>query len=320
MKQSIDDLRRPDAGFSPAQRDMHVAARRVRVLALAAAVLIAWAPASWAQQPAGEPPVAAEVEDAAAPEGDQTDADATMRTEPIAVEDPIPTRDLWSIAKDGGPMMIPIAICSLILVAFVFERFTSLRKGRIIPKPFVSRFLQQMREGELDRQQALELCEENGSPVARVFAGAVRKWGRPAVEVEQAIIDAGERVTNGLRRYLRVLNGVATISPLLGLLGTVVGMIRAFNAIATSDALGRPELLATGISEALLTTAAGLSVAIPALIFYLYFVSAVDRLVMDIDSLGQELVNMISAEELQGKDKPADSGKSRRGKRQGSTT
>ena len=134
-----------------------------------------------------------------------------------------------------------------------------------------------------------------------VFAGAVRKWGRSAVEVEQAIIDAGERVTNHLRRYLRVINGVATVSPLLGLLGTVVGMIRAFNAIATSEALGRPELLARGISEALLTTAAGLTVAIPALIFYLFFVGRVDRLIIEIDALGQELVGAISAEELQDK-------------------
>ena len=226
-------------------------------------------------------------------------AEAPAKAQPLSADEPIPTEDLWSIIKDGGPLMIPIALCSFILVAFVFERAISLRRGRIIPKPFVTRLLQQMREGDMDRDKALELCESNGSPVAEVFAGAVRKWGRPAVEVEQAVIDSGERVTNGLRRYLRVLNGVATVSPLLGLLGTVVGMIRAFNAIATSDALGRPELLANGISQALLTTAAGLTVAIPALIFYLFFVSRVDRLIIDIDALGQELANMISAEGLQ---------------------
>ena len=94
-----------------------------------------------------------------------------------------------------------------------------------------------------------------------------------------------------------------------------MGMIRAFNAIATSDALGRPERLATGISEALLTTAAGLTVAIPALIFYLFFVSRVDRLIMDIDSLGQELVPLISAEEMEEKTKQTSSSKSRRAAR-----
>ncbi len=226
-------------------------------------------------------------------------ADTNPRTDAVATEEPIPTQDLWSIIQQGGPLMIPIGICSLILVAFVFERAISLRRERVVPKPFVTRFLQQLADGELDREQSLALCEENGSPVAQVLKAAVRKWGRPAVEVEQAIIDAGERVTNGLRRYLRVLNGVATVSPLLGLLGTVVGMIRSFNAVATSNALGRPELLASGISEALLTTAAGLTVAIPALIFYLLFISRVDRLIIDIDAVGQEVVSTISAEEMQ---------------------
>ena len=237
------------------------------------------------------------------------------RVAPVATEDPIPTQNLWSIIQDGGLLMLPIALCSLMLVAVIFERIISLRRGRVIPKPFVSRLVTQIRDGELDREQALELCVENGSPVADVLAGAVRKWGRPAVEVEQAVIDAGERTTNGLRRYLRVFNGVATVSPLLGLLGTVVGMIRAFNAIATADAMGRPELLANGISQALLTTAAGLSVAIPALILYMYFVSRVDRLIIDIDALGQQLVNMISAEELQNKDRKPGASKSRRGAR-----
>ena len=228
---------------------------------------------------------------------------AEQRAAPVADENPIPTRDLWDIIQDGGLLMIPLAVCSLLLVTLIFERMISLRRGRIIPRPFVSRFLEQIRAGELDRDGALQLCTESGSPVATVFAGAVRKWGRPSVEVEQAIIDSGERATNGLRRYLRIFNGIATISPLLGLLGTVVGMIRAFNAIATSDAMGRPELLANGISQALLTTAAGLSVAIPALIFYMYFVSRVDRLIIDIDALAQDLVNLISAEELESGDK-----------------
>ena len=237
------------------------------------------------------------------------------RVAPVARENPIPTQNLWSIVKDGGLLMIPILICSLILVAVVFERMISLRRGRVIPKPFVTRFIRQIREGELDRDRALELCLDNGSPVADVLAGAVRKGGRPGVEVEQAVIDSGERTTNGLRRYLRVFNGVATVCPLLGLLGTVVGMIRAFNAIATADAMGRPELLATGISQALLTTAAGLSVAIPALILYMYFVSRVDRLIIDIDALGQELVTMISAEDLENQSQKPPPGKARRGAR-----
>ena len=272
--------------------------------ALAGAVIVAVMAApipSPAQSPHGSTPVTAGT------------PGAGERITPVVKEEPIPTQNLWDIVRDGGLLMVPIAFCSLVLVATVFERTVSLRRGRVIPGPFVSRFIQQMRENELDRDKALALCLENGSPVADVFAGAVRKWGRPAVEVEQAIIDAGERATNGLRRYLRILNGVATVSPLLGLLGTVVGMIRAFNAIATSDAMGRPELLASGISQALLTTAGGLTVAIPALICYMFFVSRVDRLIIDIDALGQELVRMISAEELEQAERKTPSPKSGRG-------
>jgi len=208
----------------------------------------------------------------------------------------VPRSNLFDIIKSGGWLMLPILACSVLLTLFVFERLISLRRGRVIPRPFVKRFLEELRAGQLDKEKALELCEENDSPVARVFAGAVAKWGRPSVEVEQAIIDSGERVTNGLRKYLRLFNGISTISPLLGLLGTVVGMIRAFNDIATADALGRAELLAGGIGQALLTTAAGLTVAIPALIFYLFFLSRVDKLVIEIDALGQNVVNEIAAD------------------------
>ncbi len=205
-------------------------------------------------------------------------------------------KNLLQVMRDGGPLMIPIGMCSVILLVFVLERLISLRRGRVVPRPFVRRFLQQLRDGQLSVESALELCDKNRSPVAEVFAAAIRKWGRPAVEVEQAIIDAGERVTNELRKYLRVINGISTVTPLLGLLGTVLGMIQTFNTIAVGDAMGRPEMLAGGIGQALLTTAGGLSVAIPALIAYLYFVGRVDRLIMDIDSMGQRIVDVIAAD------------------------
>ncbi len=236
--------------------------------------------------------------------GQDTTADETPSAaietpeEPEVHQNTIPTQNLLSVLRDGGPLMFAIGGCSFLLVVFVFERLISLRRGRVIPRPFVRRFLKQLRERELDRDEAIGLCEENKSPVAEVFAAACKKWGKPSVEVEQALIDSGERVTNGLRRYLRLFNGISTISPLLGLLGTVLGMIRAFNAIATADAMGRPELLATGISQALLTTAAGLTVAIPALIAYLYFVGRVDQLIIEIDALGEKVVGLISAESL----------------------
>ncbi|HEV3343969.1 MAG TPA: MotA/TolQ/ExbB proton channel family protein [Pirellulales bacterium] len=224
---------------------------------------------------------------------------------PVSTTDLIPQRNLFQIIKAGGILMVPILFCSFITLVFVFERAIALRRGRVIPRPFVKRFLHQLSEGQLDREKSLQLCEENGSPVAQVFAAAVRKWGRPAVEVEQAVLDAGERASNGLRKYVRVFNAVSTISPLLGLLGTVFGMIKAFNDISTSDAMGRPELLSRGISEALITTAAGLSIAIPALVCYLFFLSRVDQLIIDLDALGQEVVAAVSAEALQAAAKPS---------------
>ena len=209
------------------------------------------------------------------------------------------SKNLVGIIRDGGLVIYPLFACSFVLLVFAFERFISLRTGRVIPRPFVKRFMHQLQEGQLDRDEGRLVCEENGSPTALIFAAAVRKWGRPAVEVEQAVIDAGERACGNLRRYLRVFSGLGTIGPLLGLLGTVFGIIRAFGDIAMSESTGRTEMLSHGISEALYCTAFGLSVAIPAVVLHLYFVSRVDRLVIQIDTLGQEVVNTISAEALQ---------------------
>lgn len=208
----------------------------------------------------------------------------------------IPNKNLLQIIRAGGVVMVPILFCSFLTLVFMLERGMALRTGRVIPGPFVKRFLHQISAGELDATAALQLCEEDRSPIATVFAAAARKWGRSAGEIEQAVLDQGERTVNGLRRYVRLFNGISTVSPLLGLLGTVLGMISAFNDIAGSDAMGRPELLAAGISEALITTAAGLCVAIPALVCHLFFVSRVDQLTIEIDRLGQQLVDLIHSE------------------------
>ena len=207
---------------------------------------------------------------------------------------------LTDMLRRGGVLMVPIGICSLILLVFVFERLISLRKGRIIPGPFVTRVLEQVRSGELNRESAVSLCERNASPIANVFKAGFMKWGRPSVEIEQAVLDEGERESNRLRRYLRLINGVATVCPLLGMLGTVLGMIHAFDAIAaTSPTQAEPSMtIATGISQAMLTTAAGLTVAIPALIAYLFFSGRADRHVMELDSLGMKIVNLVSSEAL----------------------
>jgi biopolymer transport protein ExbB len=217
----------------------------------------------------------------------------------LAAAGPIPTTSLWEALWAGGPLVIPIIVCSFVLVLVTFERVFSLRRGRVAPKLFIERLLLQISEGALDRNQAFDLCDENPSLAAGVFAAAVRKWGKPAVEVEQAVLDEGERAANSMRRFLRAINCIASVTPLFGLLGTVWGMIVAFNEIAGSGAMGRPEMLAAGIGTALMSTAAGLCVAIPALILYLFFVGRVDALVMEIDRHGQDLVNLISAEALE---------------------
>jgi biopolymer transport protein ExbB len=256
------------------------------------ALVVASAAMAWAQS-----------SDHASSEATAEQADAPRESRgtaaPVSSGDLIPQKNLLQIMKAGGLLMIPILFCSFITLVFVFERAIALRRGRVIPGPFVKRFLHQLSEGQLDREQALELCEQSRSAAAGVFAAAVRKWGKPAVEVEQAVLDAGERASNGLRKYVRVFNAVSTITPLLGLLGTVLGMIKAFNDISTSDAMGRPEFLARGISEALITTAAGLSIAIPALVCYLFFVGRVDKLIIELDALGQQVVAAVSLEGLQ---------------------
>lgn len=224
----------------------------------------------------------------------------------------IPVRNLLQIFHDGGLMMYPIALCSFALMVFSFERMIHLRRGRVIPRPFVNRLIEQVQQQQVDRDEAIELCEKNPNSMSRIMTAALKRYGKPAVEVEQAVLDAGERESNQLRKYMRLLSAISNISPLLGLLGTVMGMIQSFNDISTSQAMGRPEMLAGGISQALLTTAAGLLVAIPAYAMYVYFVGHIDRLIMEMDHHAQRLVDAVSAEGLQESDVGRSRSRSRR--------
>ena len=210
----------------------------------------------------------------------------------------IPTDPLGIADAMGRPFTIAFIIASVIGVWSVIERLVILRRRRVIPKAFVERFLMHLRAGRMDKNEAIAVCHQNQSPMADIFMHGVRKWGRPSVEVEQAVLDGGERQVTQLKKGLRVLNGVSTLSPLIGLLGTVVGMIRSFNDIATAGAMGQTQTLANGIALALLTTAVGLLIAIPAMAAYLYLAGRIDSIVMEMDRLGQELVHLISAEAL----------------------
>jgi biopolymer transport protein ExbB len=197
-----------------------------------------------------------------------------------------------------GVWTVPFAAVTLVALWVTADRLVVLRRGRVIPKPFVQRFLKLLDEGELEPDEALQICEENDSPVAHVFAHGVRKWGKPSVEVEQAIIDGGERQVSALRNHLRILNGVTTVAPLLGLLGTVWGMLLAFKDISKPGHGGHMDQLGSDIALALVTTAAGLVIAIPAVCVYLFLSGRVDSLVMEMDDLSQRVVHCISAEAL----------------------
>lgn len=210
----------------------------------------------------------------------------------------IPT-DLSGIAGAMGRLFTAaFIVASVIGVWSVIERLVVLRRRRVIPDSFVDRFLTQLRAGRIDKSEALGLCQQNASPVSDIFMHGIRKWGRPSAEVEQAVMDGGQRQVYQLRKGLRVLNGVSTLSPLIGLLGTVVGMIRSFNDIAVAGAMGQTQTLANGIALALLTTAAGLMIAIPAMAAYLYLAGRIDAIVSEMDRLGLEVVHLISAEAL----------------------
>jgi biopolymer transport protein ExbB len=225
----------------------------------------------------------------------QADAAEAPAVDPAAMR--MPT-NIIEMIQSLGVWVYPFAALSLITVWSTVERFVMLRRSRVIPKPFVQRFLKLVETGELERDEALQVCQENESPIAMIFAHGVRKWGKTSVEVEQAIIDGGERQVASLRSNLRVLSGAYTVGPLLGLLGTVWGMLMSFEKIANSGAMGNSQQLAAGIALALVTTAAGLAIAIPAIIIYMYLVGKVDSLVMEMDELSQRLVNSISAEAL----------------------
>ena len=177
----------------------------------------------------------------------------------------------------GGWFMVPIAATSLVGVALVIERLLALRRRRIIPP----RFMRGLLSLAPARTVALDYCRNNESPLARIVAAGLRKLPAGEAPAERAMEDAGAIEVHRLRKHLRMMYGVSVVAPMLGLLGTVSGMIEAFRVTTTERGLGRPELLATGIYEALVTTMAGLVVAIPVLMFYYYFVSKVENFVAE---------------------------------------
>lgn len=200
-------------------------------------------------------------------------------------------QSVWDFVTKGGLMMIPIGICSLIALTILVERALSLRRRKVIPAGFLAGVRKSLNGGD-DREGAMEYCKKDGSPIALIVAAGIKKLGQSSEIIEKSMQGAGERAVLMLRRYTRALAVIASVSPLLGLLGTIIGMIHAFQTVAMSpEALGRAELLARGIYVAMITTAAGLMVAIPALIGYHWVSAKIEGLVSEMDHVAMEFID-----------------------------
>lgn len=184
---------------------------------------------------------------------------------------------MLEIVRAGGWLMLPIIWCSIIAAAIVLERLWTLQVKRVIPANLTRQVQDWISNDELDPAHLQRLHQS--SPLGQMLATGLANRNRPREVIKETIEDVGRHAVHELERYLSALGTIAAISPLMGLLGTVIGMIKVFAAI-TSSGVGNPGVLAGGISEALITTAAGLSVAIPALIAYRHLRSRVDALVI----------------------------------------
>lgn len=195
---------------------------------------------------------------------------------------------VWDFVVKGGPTMGVIIACSLVALTVVVERSIVLRRGAVIPRGF----LEGLKAVWGDREAALGYAKANGSPIARVLEAAIARREQGTAAVEKAVEDAGRREVVRLRHRMRLLGSLPQVSTMLGLLGTIFGMIKTFQAVATSgQALGKTELLAKGIFEAWTNTAAGLLVAIPVMIAYQMLMGRIDARIAELDRVADEWVN-----------------------------
>ena len=202
---------------------------------------------------------------------------------------------LWQTFLAGGPVMWPILLCSIFALAIILDKFWHLNKIRIDTQQFLSSILDKMKRHQV--KEALEICEKTKSPISHILKAGILKYDRPRPQIKEAIEDASLYEIPRLEKNLTMLATIAHISPLLGLLGTVTGMVRCFQTIqakATSFHPVSPGDLAGGIWEALLTTVAGLIVAIPTFIIYNYLVSRINSFILEMEKASTELVNFLT--------------------------
>jgi len=200
---------------------------------------------------------------------------------------------VFEIIKAGGWLMLPIIACSIIAMGIVIERFWSLQTKRVIPAQLLNQIWQWYQKGMLSDKRVAAIRE--ASPLGRILAAGLANRNHEREVMREAVEETGRHVAHELERYLNTLGTIAAITPLLGLLGTVLGMIQVFSVI-TAVGVGDPGQLAGGISQALLTTAAGISVAIPSLIFHRYFRGRVTELIVAMEAEAIKLIEVLHGE------------------------
>jgi biopolymer transport protein ExbB len=199
---------------------------------------------------------------------------------------------MLEIVQAGGLVMLPIVACSIVAAAIILERAWTLQRKRVLPKNLTSQVREWVSQDQLDPKHLQKLHQS--SPLGQILAAGLANRLATRDLVKESIEDCGRHVVHELERYLGTLGTIAAISPLLGLLGTVIGMIKVFTVI-TANGVGDPSALAGGISEALITTAAGLIVAIPALIGYRYLRGRIDGLVIEMEKEAMKLLETVVA-------------------------
>ncbi len=197
---------------------------------------------------------------------------------------------MLELLQSGGWLMVPLLLCSVAAMAIVAERFWALRRKRVVPTGMVDQVQNWARQHQLDDAHIDAI--RTSSPLGRVLAAGLVNRGHPREMMKESIEDVGRHVVLDLERFLNSLGTIAVITPLLGLLGTVVGMIKVFNAIIVHG-VGNATVLAGGISEALITTAAGLTIAIPTLVFSRYFHGRINELVVIMEQEALKMVEVL---------------------------
>jgi len=189
---------------------------------------------------------------------------------------------LWGYFVKGGPIMWPLLAFSIVALAFIIERFIALRRAKINVNEFLAKIRKALIVNRSVRD-AIKICEQYRGPVASIMKAGLLKYGQSKEDIEKTIENAALYEMGRLERGLVVLATTANVAPLLGFLGTVTGMIKSFDALAKAG-LSNPGLVAAGISEALITTAAGLMIAIPVQLCYNYFMNRINKFVRDIET------------------------------------